>query len=120
MEDADVAAVAELLDGVVKGVKLRVARVHGYGHVDLAGRDEVDRDLVLVEDGEDARQKGVGDGPLVGVDVDDGDLVLDGDGRGALRLLAPRRVRRLPWSLNLLVCREEGVRLVRSALCNLA
>lgn len=55
--------------------------------MDLASGDQIHRDLVLVEDSEDASQKGMGYRSLVRVYVDDSDLIFDRDSCRSLWLL---------------------------------
>lgn len=126
VQNAHVAAVAQVLDRRVKIGHLGVAHVHGDRDVHLGRGDQIHRDLVLVEDGEEPRQESVRDRPLVGVDVDDGDLVLDGHGRGTLGFGAPGAGRAvggagavgavLLVALEGLVGRQKGVGLDDGAL----
>jgi len=58
--------------------------MNGHRNVHLGGRNEIDRDGVVVEDGKDTGEEAVRDRSLIRVHVNDADVVLDGNSSRSL------------------------------------
>lgn len=92
-QHADISTLLQVLRGRLECFRSNAVSVDGQRHMHLTRRDEVHRDGLLVEDGEDSRKEAMGDGSLVRVHVDDADLILDRDGGWALGILEQSHLR---------------------------
>lgn len=89
---------AEVINGTLEGSRLDLdffrigsstgqesnLRMQGHGYVDLGRGDEVNRQVPLVEDGEDGHEETVCTGTLLRMHVKHGDATLDSDSGGTL------------------------------------
>jgi len=115
-QDTNIPTLSQILHSAVEIGPLRVAHMNSNRHMDLARRDKIYRDLVLIENGEYTGEKGVSYRTLVRMNIYDSDLVLDGNSRRPLWFFSLERIRWLSGSLDLLVGGEQRVRLHNGAI----
>jgi hypothetical protein len=97
-DKVDITPNTEVVDGTLEGSRLdlnlfrvgtgtrqeRNFGVQSHGHMDFGRRDEVDRQMPLIENREDGHEEAVGTRALLRVHVEHGNTALDGDSGGTL------------------------------------